>query len=322
MGNTYPPAPPTISGDIQSIDRFLKDTPLVARALRTIESEQFVSDRILTGQSYTESGAVSYEQDQSIFADRSPRAVAPGDEYPLTSIGTGPAQTTNTVKWGQDSEVTDEAVNRRRYDAIRLALIKLVNSSVQKIDGIALSAVNSQITQSTPAIASWRGTGSAPNILRDLLLAQTQMAKLKQGFRPDVVFVDMDTFAYVASDEKLQLLLARELPGLPNSPIQAGLDSPFVKRIGGFTWVTSPVAPITGAATLIDSTRLGEFVDELLPAPGYVRATGPGGAPVSMTQVKTIREDRNDRWRVRARRITVPVILEPSAGWKITGVAA
>ena len=73
---------------------------------------------------------------------------------------------------------------------------------------------------------------------------------------------------------------------------------------------------------VLDSTRLGEFVDELLPAPGYVRATGPGGRPVGMTQVKTIRDDDNDRWRVRARRITVPVVTEPRAAWKITGVAS
>ena len=32
-----------------------------------------------------------------------------------------------------------------------------------------------------------------------------------------------------------------------------------------------------------------------------------------MTQIKTMRDDENDRWRVRARRITVPVITEPVA---------
>lgn len=321
MGSvTYPPAPPTINGDVVSGNRFLKDTPMVARALRSIESEMLISDKLLTGQSYTESGAVSYEQDESLYADREPKAIAPGAEYPLTSVPTGPAQTTNTVKWGQDSEVTDESLNRRRGNAIREALVKLVNSSVLKIDGIALSAISSAVTQNTAAAAVW--TSGTPNILRDLLKAHAQLLKLKLGLMPDTVFVDLDVFAAIASDEKLQLLLAREMPGVQNSPVQAGLNSPFIKRIGGFNWVTSPVAPITGAATLLDSSRLGEFVDELLPAPGYVRATGPGGRPVGMTQVKTIRDDDNDRWRVRARRITVPVILEPKAAWKITGVSA
>lgn len=320
MANTYPPASPTINGDVVSANRFLKDTPMVARALRTIEAEQFVSDRILTGQSYTESGAVSYEQDEGIYADRAPRAVAPGAEYPLTTISTGPVQTANTVKWGQDSEVTDESLNRRRYNAITRALVKLVNSSVQKIDSIALSAAASAITQTSAAAAVW--TSGTPNILRDLMKAQAVLLKLKQGYNADTVFVDIDVFAAITSDEKIQALLARELPGVQNSPIQRGMDSPYVKRIGGFNWVTSPVAPISNVALMLDSTRFGEFVDELLPAPGYVRATGEGGRPVSMTQVKTIREDENDRWRVRARRITVPVVLEPNAAVKITGVTA
>lgn len=319
MSITYPPAPPTISGDVISANRFLKDTPMVARALRTIEQEQLVSDKLLTGQSYTESGAVSYEQDAGIYADREPRAIAPGGEYPLTPVPTGPAQTTNTVKWGQDSEVTDESLNRRRGNAVRDALVKLVNSSVLKIDGIAMSAINSAVTQSTDASAVW--VSGTPNILRDVLKAVAQMQKLKIGLRPDTIWVDLDVFAAVASDEKLMALFAREMPGVGNAPVQAGLDSPFVKRTGGLTWVTSPVAPISNTAIVLDSSRLGEFVDELLPAPGYVRATGPGGRPVGMTQVKTIRDDDNDRWRVRARRITVPVITEPRAAWKIAKVA-
>lgn len=317
---TYPPGPPTISGDIISTNRFLKDTPLVARALRTIEQEQLVSDRLLTGQSYTESGSVQYEQDEGIYADREPRAIAPGGEYPLTPISAGEVQTAHTVKWGQDSEVTDESVNRRRNNPVRRALVKLANSSVLKIDGIATSAINSAVTQNTAAAAVW--VSGTPNILRDVLKAVAQLQKLKIGLMPDTVWVDLDVFAAVASDEKLMALFSREYPGVGNAPVQQGLDSPYVRRTGGLTWVTSPVAPISNAAMVLDSSRLGEFVDELLPAPGYVRATGPGGRPVGMTQVKTIRDDDNDRWRVRARRITVPVVTEPRAAWKITGVAS
>ncbi len=317
---TYPPGPPSYNGDIRSVNRFLKDTPLVARAMRTIEQEQLVSDKLLKGQSYTESGAVEYEQDEGIYADREPKAIAPGGEYPLTPISAGAVQLASTVKWGQDAEITDESVNRRRNNPVRRALLKLVNSSVLKIDGVAMSAIASAVTQNTAASNVW--TSGTPNILRDVLKAQAQLLKLKIGLRPDTIWVDLDVFAAVASDEKLMALFAKELPGGSGAPVTAGLDSPFVKRVGGVTWVTSPVAPITGSAFLLDSERLGEFVDELLPAPGYVRATDGGGRPVGMTQVKTIRDDDNDRWRVRARRITVPVITEPRAAWKITGVSS
>ena len=317
---TYPPGPPSYNGDIRSVNRFLKDTPLVARAMCTIEMEQLVSDKLLTGQSYTESGSVEYEQDEGIYADREPRSIKPGGEYPLTPISAGAVQLASTVKWGQDAEITDESVNRRRNNPVRRALVKLVNSSVLKIDGIATSAINSAVTQNTAAAAVW-DTGT-PNILRDVLKAVAQLQKLKIGLMPDTIWVDLDVFSYVASDEKLMALFSRETGGISNAPVQAGLNSPYVKRTGGLTWVTSPVAPITGSAFVLDSSRLGEFVDEMLPAPGYVRATGPGGRPVGMTQVKTLRDDDNDRWRVRARRICVPVITEPRAAWKITGVSS
>jgi hypothetical protein len=44
----------------------------------------FIADKILTGHITTESGSVIYEQNETIFADRAPEAVAPLSEYPIT----------------------------------------------------------------------------------------------------------------------------------------------------------------------------------------------------------------------------------------------
>jgi hypothetical protein len=314
MPVTFPPGVPSLSGDVLSINRFLKDPLWILRALRTIEQQMFVADKIFTGQQYTESGAVGYEQNESIFADRTPKSVAPGAEYPLTPISTGPAQMANTVKWGQDAQITDEAINRIRFDAVKRAFRKLVNSSVSKIDSVALSAANSAITQSTAVSGgAWSASDGSARILRDVTRATASLLKLKQGYMPDVVFVGLDTFANVTSDDKLVAMLAREMPGVQKAPLLAGMDSPYMRQIGGFLWVTSPNAPVSNAATVLDSGVFGTFVDENLPAPGYVRGEG-------MTQVKTIRDDDADQYRVRARRTTVPIVLEPAAAWKITGV--
>ena len=58
------------------------------------------------------------------------------------------------------------------------------------------------------------------------------------------------------------------------------------------------------------------MVDENLGGTGYVSTDGVG------IQAKSIREDKNDKWRLRCRRVTVPIVQEPAAAWKITGVAA
>lgn len=314
----FPPAAPTLSGDILSISRFLNNPPLVLRALRTITDQLFISDKILTGTIPTESGSVIYEQNESIYADRPPQPVNPGSEYPVTSISTGPANTANTVKWGNDAEITDEAISRQKYPVVARGFRKLANSHVQQIDSVALSAVNSAVTQNTAALASWAGTGATPTILRDLMRAHANIINLKQGFMPDVVLVGLTTFANIVSDDKLAQLLPREYPGVQTAPVAEGLSSTLMRRIGGFTFIASPNLPAAGVATLLDSTVLGSFVDETLPAPGYVQ--GPDDA--NRMQVKTMREDKTDGWRIRARRTVVPIVQEPMAAWKITGVDA
>lgn len=316
MTNQFPPAAPSLSGDVLSINRFLKDTPWVLRALRDISNEQFVSDKILTAQFYTDSGSIGYETSgESIYADRGPAAVPPGGEYPITPLSTGPASTANTVKWGNDALITDESVSRQKYAVVERAFRKLMNSHIATIDSVALSAITSAVTQNTAAIASWKTGGGTSKILRDLMRAATNIIKLKQGYMPDTVFVEPDVFANIVSDDDLMKILPREFPGVEQTAAVQGLNSMLAKRIGGFTFVTSPNAPATGKALVVDSKVFGGFTDERVPAPGYVGAENG-------LQVKTIRGDDTDGWRIRARRITVPIVLEPSAAWLITGVNA
>lgn len=313
---TFPPGPPSLSGDVLSINRFLKDTPWVLRTLRDIGDEMFVADKLLTGQLFTESGSIGYETSgESIYADRAPKAVPPGGEYPITPVSTGPASTANTVKWGNDSLIADESISRQKYDVVGRAFRKLMNSHVSTIDSVALSAITSAVTQNTDAIASWKASDGSAKILRDLMRAATSIIKLKQGYMPNAVFVEPDVFANIVSNDDLLKLLPREYPGVESTPVRQGLNSQLMRQIGGFTFITSPNHPVTGKALLLDTTVFGAFADEVLPETGY--ATGDNGL-----QVKSIRDEDTDGWRIRARRTTVPIVLEPAAAWLINGVNA
>lgn len=311
----YPPGSPSLSGDVLSINRFLKDTPWVARALRDIANEQFVSDRLLTGQFWTESGSIGYEQNESIYADRDPKAVPPGGEYPVTPIGTGPASTANTVKWGNDALLTDEAISRFRYNVVQRQFRKLMNSHIKTIDTVALSAIVSAVTQNTDAIASWKTGGGTSKILRDVMRAITSIVNLKQGYMPNAVFVEPAVFANVVSDDDLMKILPKEFPGVQATAVVQGLNGSLMRQIGGLTWITSPNAPVSGKALVVDTTVLGGFADERLNSPEYVQAENG-------LQVLSIRDRNTDGWRIRARRTTVPIVLEPGAGWLINGVNA
>ncbi|NIB22869.1 hypothetical protein HBA56_04250 [Pseudoteredinibacter isoporae] len=78
----------------------------------------------------------------------------------------------------------------------------------------------------------------------------------------------------------------------------------------GLTWVTSQHVPFSDPI-LVDRDQLGGMADEKITSPGYVGYDG--------LEVKSIRKDERDMYTVQARRITVPVVLEPNAGIRITG---
>lgn len=311
MAVTYPPVQPTLSGDVLTISRFLNNPTLIARRLRTLAEQRFIADVLLTGRYTTDSGSVVYETSEGIYSDRAPKSVQPGSEYPLTPISTGTPSIAKTIKWGQDAEITDESVSRQLMNPVEKAFAKLVNQLVKTIDGVTMSAIASAVTQTTAATATW--TTGTPNILRDIAKAKANILALNMGYDPDTVVVDDITYANMVSDPALALLLSRENG---SQPIYSGT----FPMIDGMRLLPSPNivgAGTTGAkALVVDTKALGGMADENIGGPGYVSAGGVG------VQAKTIREDKVDGWRIRTRRVTVPVIQEPAAAWFITGVEA
>ena len=311
MPYTYPPAAPTLSGDVLSINRFLQNPTLVARRLRTLAEQRFISDSLLTQRIAAPGGSVLYETGETIYTDTAPLGVAPGAEYPRTAVSHGTASLAKTTKWGSDVEVTDEAISRQLINPVERAFEKLVNHMVKTVDSVSMSAVNSAVTQTTAASASW--SSSSAVILRDVLLAKARIAKLNQGFDPDTLVVDDETYAHFLSDSTISNLWPRETSA---TPVQSGAWP----LIAGLRVLVSPHVQGGGTsnaiAMVLDSRALGGMADENLSGPGYVSTNGVG------VQAKTIRQDEADKWLLRCRRITVPIVLEPAAAWKITGVAA
>ena len=307
MPYAYPPAAPTIAGDIVTINRFLNSPTLVARRLRTILEQRYIADALLTGRYTVSGGAIQYETGESIFTDDDPKAVAPGAEYPLTPAGTGVASIAKTVKWGQDSIVTDEAISRQNFQPVDRALTKLANRNIKYVDSVALSAIASTVTQTAAANAAWNASSvSAKNILLDVAAAKANIRSLNQGYEPDTVVVSDLAWAYAFAAFTADGLLPRE----GGNPVSTGT----FPVLDGMRWLVTPNLPTPGTALILDSTQLGGMADEDLGGTGYASAGGVG------VQVKTIRNDDADQWRLRARRVTVPVVIEPGAAYKVTGL--
>ena len=306
MPYTYPAAAPTISGDNVAISRFLNNLALVARRMRTLLEQRFIAARILSQRFDVEGGAVIFETGESIYANDDPRPIAPLAEYPLTTTTTGVASVAPVVKVGEDEPISDEAIKRLKMSPVNRALLKLANTAVKKVDSTALSAIATAVTATQAASGSWSGAGTAAQILADASDVKADILALNMGYDPDTVLLDDVTYAAVLA----KFIAAGFLPREGGNPIATG-NFPVIL---GMTWLPTPNLPTAGTAMVLDSTQLGGIGVEDLGGPGYTTVNDTG------VQTKVIRQDEVDGYLARVRATNVPVVLEPAAAKKITGV--
>lgn len=307
MAYTYPPAAPSYDGDVLKVHRFLANPTLVAKRIQTLLQRRYIADVLLSQRLQVQGGAIVYETGEPLGTEEHPRAVAPGAEYSLVSIGGGTPSVARTTKWGQDAEVTDEAIKRLGVNPVNRGLTKLANQNVMRVDSLALSAISSAVT-TTRALPTLVKDMTAEQILTEVLTAKAQVVDLEEGYDPDTVALDAMSYAFI----KAKFIAAGYLPR--EGPANAIASGDFPK-VEGMTWLPSPHG-VPGEITVVDTEQLGGMADEDLGSPGYVRSSAPGTNPV---EVKTIRDDDTDKYRMRARRVTVPVVLEPMAAIRLTG---
>jgi hypothetical protein len=209
-------------------------------------------------------------------------------------------------KWGQAVFLSDEKIKRsvRMGDEVDIALRKVVNTVVRKVDRLTTAAVASAVTATSAAIATW--DAATAQIYRDIELAAAVIVDTNEGFMPDTILMSTNSYALMASDEKIANLRRRETT---RNPVYGAR----IEQIGGYMVISTAVANLpTDDVWIFDRSQLGGMADEADVDPGY--ATSNNG-----TQVQTERIARRDGWDLWGRRITVPVVLEPSAGIRITG---
>lgn len=307
MPGTYPAAPPTLSGDLETISRFLQSPTQIRRRLRDYTDLRFVSDQILTQRLRSSGGAVLYEQSEPFVTDRAVESVSPGAEYPFANLPVGTAAIAAIAKWGQKVRLTDEEIARNVYagQAVDRNLRKVVNSVIKQVDTITMSAIVSAVTNTVTAsgAGSLRWGATTPKILYDILQAKATINKLNLGYKADTILVGDTAYALMMSDTVVTNALQRENS---TNPIYTG----EIEKIAGLTIVVGGSQDAVDPYVL-DSTQLGGMADELDGAPGYA-------VDQLAVQVKSIRKDDNDAFDLQGRRKTVPAVQEPGAACKIT----
>lgn len=298
---TYPVPALTGTGTLttEQIHQLLSNQSVVARRVRTLAAQKFISDALLTGRYRVENGAVLYETGDPVFLDDDPESIAPGGEYPMSQPTLGDLAAARTDKWGRDVPVTDESIKRRGINVVDTAFSQLVNRMVKFVDQAALGVIASKVT-ATYASAAWT-TGEA--IALAVESAKAVGEESGEGHTFDTIVLRPTQYAKVMSAFLASGLLPREAA----NPVVSG-TWPSVLDV---TWLRSPNVPTTNPL-LLDTAELGGMADEQLGGPGYARV-------LNGIETKSIRQEETDGYRLRARRVTVPVVADPTAGVVITG---
>lgn len=309
MPGGYPPAAPTLAGDLLTIHRLLQHPTLLQRRLREIADMRFIADQVLTGKARTSGGAVLAEQSEPVTNTRAVEAVAPGSEYPRDSTPEGTAILLAVSKWGQAVPLTDEKLKRSVYMGKELnrALVKTANTVITKIDRLTTAAMASAVTATSAAAATWDNASAL--LFRDVEKAAAKVVDLNQGFKPDALLMSTTKYAMLVTDPAIAAMRRREAS---DNPIYGG----DIEYLGDYRIIKSAVANLASDDVWVfDSDQLGDMADETEVDPGY--ASLENGL-----QFQTERIASADRWDIWARRITVPVVREPGAGIKVTGTGA
>lgn len=313
MPYAFPAAAPTLSGDLLTISRFLADPTRIQRRLRDHTDLRFVSDQLLKDRQRASGGAVLYDMTEPFITDRTVEAVSPGSEYPYANLGTGTAGIAAIAKWGQKALLTDEEITRKSYpmSAVDRALTKVVTTVIKQVDTVSMAAIGTAITAEVATAGSWdNATASNRKPLEDILLGIQAIEDLNLGYRADTLVVSPKAYTYLMLNDAIAQLRKREST---DNPVYTGM----IETVANLTVVKTPNLPVATRAWILDSTKLGGMADETADAAGYASTGGFAGV-----EVKSIRKEGQDAWDLQARRLTVPYVQEPGAGYEITGVVS
>lgn len=293
-GTTYPPGAPSVNGNQITVEQFLKTPSRVTRVINDLTRQRFIAERIFASGDAV-GGAVIYDQvtASELYTDRDVQAIEAGSEFPIVTSGETAPKVAAVTKWGGAAVLTYEAVRRDARDILNRELTKLRNTIVRKVDTVAIAALDAAPINADTGTDWSDGTNGDP--ILDLAQGRSVIDDADLGYVADTILINPAQMVDLIGRKDVREALPRE--ALSGNPIANGQLNGFM----GYTWyVTNRVA--AGTAYILASTMAGSLRDEL---PLYSRV---------------IDQQERERWLVQAARVTVPIVTDPKAVLKLTGL--
>lgn len=293
-GTTYPPGAPSVNGNQITVEQFLKTPSRVTRVINDLTRQRFIAERIFASGDAV-GGAVIYDQvtASELYTSRDVQAIEAGSEFPIVTSGETSPKVAAVTKWGGAAVLTYEAVRRDARDILNRELTKLRNTIVRKVDTVAIAALDAAPINTDTGTDWSDGTNGDP--ILDLAQGRSVIDDADLGYMADTILINPAQMVDLIGRKDVREALPRE--SLSGNPIANGQLNGFM----GYTWyVTNRVA--AGTAYILASTMAGSLRDEL---PLYSRV---------------IDQQERERWLVQAARVTVPIVTDPKAVLKLTGL--
>lgn len=302
MGSyTYPVKHPEGTLTADQLHLLLGNPTVIARRLHDLTQMKFIADFLLQGRFDAAGGGIFYETGEEAFASENPESVAPLGEYPKVILESGEVASARVVKWGLDTIISDEKIARQGISFVNKGLVRLGNTIIRHVDSVAMAVIAAKVTSTFASPSTWTTAGKA---VEAALSIQQTRAQLGLGLELDTVVLKPTQYA------KLIGMLVDD-KALPRESGATAVQGNIPVDALGLTWATTP--HYTGSnPLLVDREQLGGMADEKLGGPGYVGAGNVG------IEAKSIRNDDDDSYTLRGRRVTVPVVTEPLAGVSLT----
>lgn len=302
MSYTYPVKHPTGSLSVEQLHLLLSNPRLIARRVADITKMRFIADYLLPQRFDATGGGIFYESGEPVFANSDPEAIEPLGEFPLVVLEDGTVVSAKTDKWGLDTIVSDEKIARQGRGPVDRGILRVSNTIIRFVDSVTMAVIASRVSSTFNSEAEWDTAGAA---VEAILTIQAERAELGLGLELDTVVLRPAQYAKVIGMLINDKALPRETGA---TAIQGNLPIDAL----GLTWATTPHFQGSNPL-LVDRDNLGGMADEKLGGPGYASAGDFG------VETKSIRDDDAEGYKIRGRRVTVPVVTEPLAGVQLTG---
>lgn len=251
-----PLAPPTVSGNTWTVDRWLKSPTVFSRALAdmVVSEPDYFLDKVFTTVSGVTGGAVLFDpiEANSLFSDRNVEEIAPGDRYPILTSKRGEPKVARVRKFGGQIFIPDEARDRNQLWVWTRETIKLANTLKDQLMFVGVSILDAAIADTdavtggarTATGTSWADAAALTlNNQAPTLMPSADFAAIRKRGYDERQNIKYDTMIVNSQEDYNLELIYGDRPGGKQALLQRfGISGYFVtdqQTAGKVKWVAS-----------------------------------------------------------------------------------